>query len=344
MRLYGLNNVKEYGHDGKRPFVMSGYEALYAGALPARRSGPLYGAFPYPTKTLSETIALLIAAHTVPGDTVFDGFAGSGTTGLAALLCEAPTPELLQAARQLPVKLQWGARDAVLYEVGALGAFIGETLTNPPEPPGLSSRRRSGPQGLPPPKTAGCTTRMTSHATLARCDTSYGLTCSVAPCCQSDVSLWDRCVSRTPAAIASRFVCRHCSSHVSLDGAERITDTTPDEVLATNRQVRVRRPVWLYGKTGSRCWSRPVDQNDVELLSRIDGTSLPDSVPVVAIPWGDLYRRGYHQGITHLHHFYTRRNLMVFTRDVGPHQFLQRGDDCCSPDSGSSVTTRPMQR
>ncbi|MFC3119830.1 DNA methyltransferase [Jhaorihella thermophila] len=38
-----------------------------------------------------EAIALFIAAHTKPGDTVFfDGFAGSGTTGLAALLCEKP--------------------------------------------------------------------------------------------------------------------------------------------------------------------------------------------------------------------------------------------------------------
>ena len=32
---------------------------------------------------------------------------------------------------------------------------------------------------------------------------------------------------------------------------------------------------------------------------------------MVKIPWGDLYRRGYHRGITHLHHLYTRRNLIV---------------------------------
>ena len=35
---------------------MSAYEALYAAALPARRSGPLYGAFPYATKISPETI------------------------------------------------------------------------------------------------------------------------------------------------------------------------------------------------------------------------------------------------------------------------------------------------
>ena len=244
---------------------------------------------------------------------MFDGFAGSGTTGLAALLCEAPTPELLRAAKQLPLRVQWGPRDAVLYELGALGAFIGETLTNPPEP---REFRRTAEEILNAAANDdgwmyaahdlsghGGTVRHLIWSDVLRC-----------PRCQRDASLWDCCVSRTPAAIASRFPCRHCSNHVSLDEAERITDFITDEVLATNRQVRARRPVWLYGNTGSRCWSRPVDQNDVELLSRIDGTPLPDSVPVVAIPWGDLYRRGYHQGITHLHHFYTRRNLIVFTR------------------------------
>ena len=309
----GRNDVKEFRCDGKGLLVTSPYDTLYAGALPARRSGPLYGAFPYATKISPETIALLIAAHTAPGDTVFDGFAGSGTTGLAALLCEAPTPELLRATKLLPVNVQWGARDAVLYELGALGAFIGETLTNPPPPKAfrgaaeeiLSATAHDDGWMYDAYDLArhGGKIRHVVWSDLLRC-----------PRCHRDVSLWDSCVSRAPAVIASRFTCDHCSYHVSLDEAERMIETTADEVLDCTRQVRARRPVWVYGSTGSSCWSRPINQGDLELLSRIDRAPLPDSVPVVAIPWGDLYRRGYHQGITHLHHFYTRRNLIVFTR------------------------------
>jgi hypothetical protein len=108
--------------------------ALYERALPAKRTGPLYGAFPYPTKISPEVIALFIAAHTKPGDTVFDGFAGSGTTGLAALLCENPSAELRAEVKRLGLDVQWGARNAVLYELGALGSFVGQTLTSPPDP------------------------------------------------------------------------------------------------------------------------------------------------------------------------------------------------------------------
>src|SRR3546814_7965969 len=71
---------------------------------------------------------------TKPGDTVFDGFGGSGTTGLAALLCERPTEELRAEAIRLGLDVQWGARNAVLYELGALGSFVGRLLTNPPDP------------------------------------------------------------------------------------------------------------------------------------------------------------------------------------------------------------------
>src|SRR5690349_5302928 len=95
-------------------------DALYTRALPADRTGPLYGAFPYPTKISPEAIALFIASHTKPGDTVFDGFAGSGTTGLAALLCENPSKELRDEAKRLRLNVEWGARNAVLYELSAL--------------------------------------------------------------------------------------------------------------------------------------------------------------------------------------------------------------------------------
>lgn len=59
----------------------------------ASRSGALFSAFPYLTKISPEAVALFIASHTHSGNTVFDGFAGSGTTGLAALLCESPSQE-----------------------------------------------------------------------------------------------------------------------------------------------------------------------------------------------------------------------------------------------------------
>jgi len=38
------------------------------------------------------------------------------------------------------------------------------------------------------------------------------------------------------------------------------------------------------------------------------------SFPNYEINWGVLYRKGYHTGISHLHHFYTERNAIVFSK------------------------------
>jgi DNA modification methylase len=71
--------------------MMKKLAELYNHPLPANRKGALYNAFPYPTKISPEAIAIYIACHTKVGASVLDPFSGSGTTGLATLLCDQPT-------------------------------------------------------------------------------------------------------------------------------------------------------------------------------------------------------------------------------------------------------------
>lgn len=288
-------------------------EALYEQAFPAKRTGPLYGAFPYPTKISPEAVALYIASHTKPGDTVFDGFAGSGTTGLAALLCENPSDELRSEADRLGLQVEWGARHAVLYELGALGSFIGKTLTSPPDP--QSFRKAANRiltqaeqdtgwmyEATDPDGNKGAI-RYTVWSDLLRC-----------PACRRKVTLWESCVSLEPARIDSTFHCPSCGHEAGFDEVDRLTETVADDVTGDKTERRARKIARVYGVTGKTRWSRPPGKADMTLLDRIAHEPIPECVPNVLIPWGDLYRRGYHQGITHLHHFYTRRNLIVFAR------------------------------
>ncbi|PIW55638.1 MAG: DNA methylase N-4/N-6 [Sphingomonadales bacterium CG12_big_fil_rev_8_21_14_0_65_65_10] len=293
--------------------VLPKITALYERALPASRSGPLYGAFPYPTKISPEAIALFIAAHTRPGDTVFDGFAGSGTTGLAALLCENPSDELRAEADRLGLNVEWGARNAVLYEIGALGSFVGRTLSNPPEPRAF---RKAAADILKSVEAAcgwmyGALDPEGRQGALRHAVWSDLLTC---PDCQGETSLWDSSVSLAPARIRSTFSCQMCGCEAPLDEATRSVENSWDDVIDASVERRSRTIARIYGSTGKSRWSRPASKADSELIAQIEAEPIPDCVPKQLIPWGDLYRRGYHKGITHLHQFYTRRNLIVFGR------------------------------
>jgi hypothetical protein len=61
------------------------------------------------------------------------------------------------------------------------------------------------------------------------------------------------------------------------------------------------------------------DAFDRALLSAIDNEKVVNWFPTDPMmgkgdEWGDTWRAGVHAGITHVHHFYTRRNLMAFAR------------------------------
>ena len=76
----------------------------------------------------------MIACHTKPGDLVFDGFGGTCTTALAALLCSKPSDERSATAKAQGLNPIWGPRRAVVYELSGLGSFIGQTLCSQPDP------------------------------------------------------------------------------------------------------------------------------------------------------------------------------------------------------------------
>lgn len=298
----------------RRPSLsLTPVEALYARALPATRSGSLFSAFPYPTKISPEAIALFIATHTQPGDTIFDGFAGSGTTGLAALLCENPTAELRNEAKRLGLNVIWGARNAVLYELSALGAFVAWNLTNPPSPNAFEKAAKEVLSDVE--KSAGWMyITMDPDGNEGNIRYIVWSDMLLCPSCRAEVSLWDAGVTLDPASIGPNFQCPSCAHKCPVDVVERVSVTSRDDVLDQDRQLRARSIARVYGVTGKKTWSRPATRTDEFLLKRIEHEVVPQAVPRVVIPWGDLYRSGYHKGITHVHHFYTRRNLIAFAR------------------------------
>lgn len=285
--------------------------SLYKHPLKASRSGSLFSAFPYPTKISPEAIALFISSHTNPGDTIFDGFAGSGTTGIAALLCATPTAAMRDEAKKLGIQVKWGARRAVLQEIGVLGCFVGQMLCNPPNPSDFQreaerllsvvERELGWVYEARDPNGDMGTIRYVIWSELIEC-----------PKCGRSGTFWDGSVRRKPARISSTFSCPHCLRRTKVASAQRRTQPAFDELIGEHITERVRRAVWLYGVTAGREWSRPIEPSDRALLKRILQVPLPAGIPMAKVPWGDLYRSGYHQGIAHLHNFYTRRNLIVF--------------------------------
>jgi 16S rRNA G966 N2-methylase RsmD len=283
---------------------------LYVEPFPATRTGALYNTFSYPTKISPETIALFIAAHTAPGDTVLDVFGGSGTTGIAAKLCSRPTSNMLAMAGELGLEPVWGPRKAVLYDVSVLGTFVSRVMCDPPEPSRFAAAAEKlidaaerrygwlyetvGPDGRP--------------GTIRHTIWSEVLACAD---CGARTTFWDAAVCHEPLSMADEFTCRSCGETNEVDACERVCETVDDPLLGHPVERRCRVPAMVYGRDGGSRWQRPPHRSDLDAVGRAAAAPLPSCAPVKDIHWGELRRSGYHTGISHLHHFYTPRNFLA---------------------------------
>jgi hypothetical protein len=290
----------------------SSLQGLYRQPLPSTRTGPLYNAFSYPTKISPEAIALYIATHTSPGETILDTFAGSGTTGMAAMLCDRPTPEMLRMADDLGLTPVWGPRHAVLYELSVVGSFAARVMCDPPDHM-LFEREAAtlidAAQSFLEPLLSAIDDQGAT-GTLRHAIWSEVLVC---PACGHEHRLWDAIVVRSPLRLRSGsdlVKCPACSAESQLDSCKRATESYFDDVLGRQCERRKRVLALVYGKTGKRKWQRAALPEDFATWTKVMATPIPSSTPVAQLSIGDLYRSGYHFGITHLHHLYTRRNLI----------------------------------
>ncbi|MFZ6051318.1 DNA methyltransferase [Halocola ammonii] len=288
-------------------------ETLYSQPLPSNRKGALYNAFPYPTKISPEAIAIYIACHTEVGDNILDPFAGSGTTGLATLLCDTPTEEMISQTEKLGVKPKWGKRNATLIELSTLGAAVAEAMCNPPDPQAFRKAafqiisEVAGDLGdiysIKDPEGNVGHIRYVIWSDVLNC-----------PNCKSSTTFWDAAVNQSPLSIKDHFECPNCGFTQQMSTIKRIQEKVHDPVLNKTITRKRRRPAWIYGKTGKKTWNRAAEPRDYKLLQDKLGAHSLANVPTHAMNWGVLHRKGYHSGITHLHHFYSDRNLLVFSK------------------------------
>ena len=115
---------KELKKQGKRTSNFEMNEP-YAADVSEGKNNPVYKAHSYITKVPHPAIMKYILHYTQPGDVVFDGFSGTGMTGVGAQLCANP-PAALKHKFELESEnvISWGLRNFIGSDLSVLGGFI----------------------------------------------------------------------------------------------------------------------------------------------------------------------------------------------------------------------------
>lgn len=240
-----------------------------------------------------------------------DTFAGSGSTGIAALLCEHPTDRMEKIANKLKVRPTWGSRNAVLYEIGTYAAFAIKTITSRlPSEDFIAAandflekaQKRVGEwyAALDPDGNNGIIRYVIWSEVL------------LCPKCGQELPYFDYGTTRGPASFKKEIACPTCGNISSVEEMPFATEQHYDQLLGRYISRKKRILAWIYGTSNGHNWDRKATEADTLLVSRIENDFKTDDSPK-EINWGELHRAGYHYGITHLHHFYTARNYAVMS-------------------------------
>jgi DNA modification methylase len=132
------------------------------------------------------------------------------------------------------------------------------------------------------------------------------------PECTGELIFWQVAVDPTVGKIKTTFSCPHCDALLTKRRLERVWVTRLDQALQQVQRQAKQVPVLIYYSVGTTRFQKPPDIFDFALLNKIEQTAAAYWFPTDSLPNGYNTRQPMEShGITHLHHFYTSRNLQT---------------------------------
>jgi|GEM_PF-31432 len=153
----------------------------------------------------------------------------------------------------------------------------------------------------------------------------------ICPECTQEVVFWDAAVDKEAGKVLDDFPCPHCGQWVSKSPAnpkreakkpasqrrpnssklERAWVTKYDKAIGQTIRQAKQVPVLINYSVGKKRYEKEPDAFDLALIKKIEELDIPYWFPTDAIPQGDKTGEPLRIGLTHVHHFYTKRNLWV---------------------------------
>lgn len=305
----------------------------FAADVSEGKNDPIYNAHSYHTKVPHKAIMRYILHYTDPGDIVFDGFCGTGMTGVAAQLCgDKKTVESL-GYRVDEKGVVWegdkaisrlGARKAVLNDLSPAATFIAYNYNTPLD---AVTFEREAKRILREVEQECGWMYETWHS---NCDDPHRVKGKinytvwsdvfVCPNCGQEMVFWDVAVDKELKSIKDSWNCTGCGSLVAKSPkkenaalqTERARETQLDrELKQTIRQAK-QVPILINYSVGKTRHEKRPDVEDLKLIQIIEESEIHYPIPKNELPMGfNTQQPRISHGLTNVHHFYTRRNLWV---------------------------------
>ena len=277
---------------------------------------PVYKLHPYHTKVPHKAIMKYILHYTKPGDMVFDGFCGTGMTGLAAQLCGSNDPQLQAEMRSALPKMQWGHRHAIINDLSTAATYIAKNYCTPISD--INAFMEKAERIIEELKKECSWMYETRHPDngfiTSRGVINYVVWSDVFICphCGNELVFWDVAVDIEKGKVKDRFKCSKCGSVLKKSDCERAKEIVFDDGTETTHEFSKQAPVLINYSVGTKRFEKKPDEEDLATIQRISEYKIRTPYPTDELPAGYNTEQPKHShGLTNVHHFYTKRNLIT---------------------------------
>ena len=323
--------VKEHGKSfdsktdnyHKEPFTLDTSEG---------KNDPVYTAHSYHTKIPPKAITKYILHYTKPGDIIYDGFCGSGMSGIASTI----NYELhLQKKNKKILDRNLEKRYCILGDISPIATFISYSLNNPPKLDEFKKyfylilenfERECGwlyhTHHIKNDDNDELVEKINTTKIFGKINYMIWSDVFLCPNCSSDLVFWSDGIDWKNSKTLEQITCSNCKRKLTKKELFHKTENILDFVTKETRKIHKKIPVLIsYSlKIGDKekFFTKQPDTNDLELLEKIENYKIPYWFPTNLImekgrKWGDSWRAGVHLGIEQIHHFYTKRNLIAIS-------------------------------
>lgn len=301
----------------------------FAADVSEGKNDPIYNAHSYHTKVPHKAIMRYILHYTNPGDIVFDGFCGTGMTGVAAQMCGDE-----KIVQDLGYKVdgngcifkkndesEWvafsklGARKTILSDLSPVATYIARNYNSPVD---INKFEKKANQIINQLESDFDWLYETNHEDGTKGKITNTIWSDVFVCseCSEEIVFWDAAVSTEKKKALDVFPCPNCGFKASKKSLARAQSTKFDTVLNETVTIAKQVPVVInYTVDGVKGkFSKKPDREDLALIQKIEDYSIQDHVPIYELQDGFNTKQPIKShGFTHAHHFYTKRNLIVLS-------------------------------
>ena len=286
----------------------------YASDVSEGKGNAVYMAHTYHTKVPHPAIMRYILHYTEPGDIILDGFAGTGMTGVAASACANPQAEdKLKIEKDWATlfnrKPHWGYRHAICNDLSPFASLISYNYTTPVDASAVKKEITRIFNDLKEEYGWMYQTKVNGKdATI-----NYVVWSNLYVCksCGKEINYWESALDRENAKIKDEFECPHCKVLNSKNSSLSL-ETQFDVNLGESVSVPKCIPVLIVcTTTDNKRHEIAPSRFDFDIIQRINDLPCDKFYPTDRMPEGGESRRNDRINITHVHQFFTRRNLIL---------------------------------